>query len=69
MSKNGSNGLPPGSANGKTAGIFQESGPRGGLKDNFTTVTEHSRMPPTSKPGSTWVPVDKTPHGHRPRDK
>jgi hypothetical protein len=44
--------LPPGSNTGKNAGIFQEQGPRGGMRDNFTTVPENRRMPPTSSPGA-----------------
>jgi hypothetical protein len=59
--------LPPGSSSGRDGGIFQEVGPRGGPRDNYTTVPENRRMPPTSEPGATWKPVDRTPHGHRPK--
>src|SRR5271163_1373622 len=59
--------VPPGSNTGKNAGIFQEQGPRGGMRDNFTTVPENRRMPPTSGPGATWKRVDPTPHGHKPK--
>jgi hypothetical protein len=58
-------GKKPGSSSGGQGGIYQEIGPRGGRRDNFTTVPEHRPMPPTSGPGSTWVPIDKTPHGKR----
>lgn len=47
----------------KDSGQFQERGPRGG-KVSKTEVTgvEKKRLPPTSKPGNTWVQVDKTKH-------
>jgi len=57
--------LPPGTNVGRDAGIFQEIGGRGGLKDNFSTVSENKRLPPTSESGNGWVRVDRTPHGHR----
>ena len=60
-----STGKTPGSNSGDQGGIYQEIGPRGGRHDNFTTVPENRPMPPTSTPGSTWVPVNKTPHGKR----
>lgn len=47
----------PGSNTGKNGGIFQETGPRGGHKDNYATVPDHHRLPPTSKPGHTWEQV------------
>jgi hypothetical protein len=58
-------GKRPGQSTGNTGGIYQERGPRGGWRDNFATVPEHRPLPPTSTPGSTWVPVKRTPHGHR----
>jgi hypothetical protein len=58
-------GRKPGSNSGKTGAIYREVGPRGGMKDNFTTVPEDTTLPPTSKPGNTWVPIKRTPHGHR----
>ena len=66
------NGMPrrevavtPGVSAGRDAGVFRERGPRGGMLDNFTTIPEHHKAPPTSKPGSEWVRIDPTPHGHR----
>jgi hypothetical protein len=59
------NGNKPGSNSGNNGGIYREQGPRGGLKDNFTTIPEHRRFPPTSQPDSTWVPVKRTPHGSK----
>lgn len=55
----------PGSNVGRAGGIYRELGPRGGAKDNFATVPEHHRLPPTSQPGGKWKPVQTTPHGHR----
>lgn len=55
----------PGTNSGNTGAIYQEVGPRGGLRPNYTTVPENRPMPPTSTPGSAWIPVKKTPHGHR----
>lgn len=48
----------PGENTGKNGGIYQEVGPRGGKKDNFATVKDNERLPPTTKPGHGWV-LDK----------
>jgi hypothetical protein len=58
-------GMQPGQNTGNQGGISREQGPRGGLRDNYATVPVHRPLPPTSKPGNTWVPVKRTPHGHR----
>jgi hypothetical protein len=58
-------GKKPGSNTGKTGAIYQEIDLRGGPKNNFTTVPENTKLPPTSRPGNTWVPIKRTPHGHR----
>ena len=39
----------------------QEVGPRGGKKDNFATVKDNERLPPTTKPGHGWVLDKRTP--------
>lgn len=57
--------LKPGQNSGKNGGIFQEIGPRGGAKDNFTTVRDNQRMPPTQNPNSSWQPVHRTPDSKR----
>jgi hypothetical protein len=57
--------LKPGTNVGREGGIYREIGPRGGAKDNFATVPENHRLPPTTTPGATWQPVKATPHGHR----
>ncbi|UWQ26453.1 YjzC family protein [Leisingera aquaemixtae] len=55
----------PGESSGRDGGIFQEVGPRGGTKPNYTTVPDNKPMPPTSKPGHTWKPVRRTPDSKR----
>lgn len=59
------NGKTPGSNTGKDGGIFQEQGPRGGKRENYTTVPDNSRLPPTTRPNSTWVPTHRTPDSSR----
>lgn len=54
-------GLKPGENSGKDGGIFQEKGPRGGMKDNHATIPDNRRAPPTSKPDSTWEQTKRTP--------
>jgi hypothetical protein len=55
----------PGTNSGSNGGVYQEVGPKGGPKDNFTTVPENTRFPPTSRPGDSWKPIKQTPHGHK----
>ncbi|ECG8260394.1 hypothetical protein FO131_19660 [Salmonella bongori] len=57
--------LKPGQTSGKNGGIYQEQGPRGGKKDNFATIADNKKAPPTQNPNSTWVPVKKTPDSKR----
>ena len=57
--------LKPGENTGKNGGIYQERGPRGGLKENYTTVPDNRPMPPTTKPGHDWIPKDITPDSNR----
>jgi hypothetical protein len=57
--------VTPGVSVGSDAGVFQERGPRGGLRDNFATIPERHKAPPTSRPNSEWVRIKPTPHGHR----
>ncbi len=58
-------GKTPGSNTGRNGGIYQEIGPRGGRHDNYATVPDNTRLPPTSSPGSTWVPTHRTPDSKR----
>lgn len=60
-----SNVKRPGQNTGRSGGIFQEVGPRGGRHDNYATVADNTRLPPTTSAGSGWVPVKTTPTGHR----
>ena len=55
----------PGTNVGKNGGIFQEVGPRGGAKSNFATVADNKILPPTTKAGNAWAPVDRTPDSRR----
>jgi hypothetical protein len=55
----------PGSDTGNNGGIYREVGPRGGERDNYTTVPDHTRLPPTTTPGSTWKPMKRTPDSKR----
>lgn len=57
--------IKPGQNPGKDGGIYQEIGPRGGKKDNFTTIPDNRKAPPTSQPGNSWTPVKKTPDSNR----
>jgi len=57
--------LTPGSNTGKNGGIFREQGPRGGAKDNWATVPDNHRLPPTTEPGHKWVPTKRTPDSKR----
>jgi len=59
------NGKKPGSNTGNNGGIFQEQGPRGGLRPNYAAVPDGRQLPPTSKPNSTWVPTQRTPDSKR----
>lgn len=55
----------PGTNVGKQGGIYQEVGPKGGTKSNYTTIADNKTLPPTTKSGHTWTPVKRTPDSHR----
>ena len=55
----------PGSNSGSDGGIYQEIGPRGGRKPNYSTVPDHHRLPRTSKPDHSWERVKRTPDSKR----
>lgn len=55
----------PGSNTGGRGGIFQEVGPRGGLKPNYATVPDNTTLPPTTTSGATWKPIHTTPNSDR----
>ncbi len=65
MSKRSEPPISPGTNVARNAGIYQETGPRGGLRPNFATGAEGKRLPPTTETGNGWTPVDPTPHGRR----
>lgn len=55
----------PGENTGKDGGIYQEVGPRGGKTDNYATVRDNEKLPPTSKPGNEWVLDKRTPNSKK----
>ena len=55
----------PGTSTGKSGGIFQQVGPRGGVHPNYATVADNKPPPPTTKPGHGWKPVKTTPDSRR----
>lgn len=57
--------IKPGQTPGNNGGIYREQGPRGGRTDNWATIPDNHRAPPTSKPGNTWVPTNVTPNSKR----
>ncbi len=61
MSKN----IKPGQTSGQDGGIYQEIGPRGGRRENYSTIPDNHRAPPTTKPGSSWERVSRTPDSRR----
>lgn len=54
----------PGTNVGKQGGIYQDVGPKGGVKPTRNSGG-HKPLPPTTKPGHGWSPVNKTPDSHR----
>ena len=59
------NGKKPGTSTGTSGGVYQEHGPRGGARPNYSTVPDHRPLPPTTTPGATWKPVKVTPDSKR----
>lgn len=57
--------LKPGENSGKDGGIYQERGPRGGMKDNYATIPDNRQAPPTQNKGSEWVRTNRTPDSKR----
>jgi hypothetical protein len=57
--------LKPGTNTGRNGGIFQEIGPRGGTRPNYSTVPDNKPLPPTTTPGAGWKPVSRTPNSNR----
>ncbi len=55
----------PGESTGNCGGIFQEVGPRGGVKPNYATVADNHRLPPTQTSGGGWKPIKVTPDSFR----
>ncbi|OOH91874.1 hypothetical protein BMT54_01830 [Pasteurellaceae bacterium 15-036681] len=57
--------IKPGQYTNNDGGIYQEIGPRGGLKDNFATIKDHQKAPPTTQPGHSWKRIHRTPDSNR----
>lgn len=57
--------LKPGQSSGKNGGVYQETGPRGGKKDNYATIADNKTAPPTTTKGGTWEQVKRTPDSKR----
>ena len=55
----------PSENSGKRGGVYQQVGPRVGKTENFTTVRDNQRFPPTTQPNHTWAPVKVTPDSKR----
>jgi len=55
----------PGQNTGNNGGIYQEVGPKGGDKPNYSTVPDNTKFPPTTTPGSSWKPIKITPDSKR----
>ncbi|MDT4835936.1 hypothetical protein FQZ97_696160 [compost metagenome] len=58
-------GMKPGENTGNNGGIYQETGPRGGKRENYATVPDGKPLPPTTQPGNTWERVKRTPDSKR----
>jgi len=58
-------GKTPGTNTGNNGGIFEQVGPRGGGQGNFAAVPDNKPLPPTTKPGHTWVQTNRTPNSKR----
>lgn len=55
----------PGQNTKTDGGIYQEVGPRGGKKENYATVRDGEKMPPTSQAGHSWEQIHRTPNSKR----
>lgn len=51
----------PGENTGKDGGIYRELDSQGNVRDNWATVRDNEKLPPTSHPGHTWKLVKRTP--------
>jgi hypothetical protein len=60
-----SNRKKPGQNTGLNGGIYQEVGPRGGKKENYATVRDDEKLPPTTQSGNSWELVNRTPNSKR----
>ena len=54
-------GLPPGTPTPRS-GIYEKVGPRGGRTGEQADSTRGNPLPPTEKPGQSWILVDPAHH-------
>ena len=59
------NKIKPGQNTGNNGGIYQEIGPRGGRKDNYATIKDNQKAPPTQNSGGSWIQIKRTPDSSR----
>lgn len=59
------NKIKPGQNTGNNGGIYQEVGPRGGLKENYATIRDNQKAPPTQQSGNSWMQIQRTPNSKR----
>ncbi|RMF77212.1 MAG: hypothetical protein D6737_18450 [Chloroflexi bacterium] len=59
MAAKGKKGYKPGEK-APASGQYKPVGPRGGDGGNEITVVKDKPLPPTPKPGQTWIIVDRT---------
>ena len=62
---NMANTIKPGQTTGKNGGIYQEIGPRGGVKNNYATIPDNRKAPPTQGSGNSWTQIKRTPDSSR----
>lgn len=55
--------LKPGDNSGANGGIYQEVDQHDHELDNFATIKDHEKAPPTQHPGNTWKLKNRTPDG------
>lgn len=55
--------LKPGDNSGTNGGIYQEVDQHGHALENFATIKDHEKAPPTQHPGNSWQLKNRTPDG------
>lgn len=55
--------LKLGDNSGTNGGIYQEVDQHGHELENFATIKDHEKAPPTQHPGNSWKLKNRTPDG------